>query len=38
MENQIEIFKTNDNQTEIIVQFENETVWLSQGQMAALFM
>ncbi|MCW2119394.1 RhuM family protein [Flavobacterium sp. 7A] len=38
MDNQIEIFKTLDNQTEIKVQFENETVWLSQGQMAALFM
>jgi prophage maintenance system killer protein len=38
MANQIEIFKTLDNQTEIKVHFENETVWLSQGQMATLFM
>jgi prophage maintenance system killer protein len=37
MDNQIEIFKTNDNQTEIIVQFENETVWLTQDQLVLLF-
>lgn len=37
MENQIEIFKTNDNQTEITVQFENETVWLTQDQLVLLF-
>jgi prophage maintenance system killer protein len=37
MENQIEIFKTLDNQTEIIVQFENETVWLTQDQLVLLF-
>ncbi|MCW2119396.1 death-on-curing protein [Flavobacterium sp. 7A] len=37
MDNQIEIFKTNDNQTEIIVQFENGTVWLTQDQLVLLF-
>ena len=37
MENQIEIFKTADNRTEISVQFEEETVWLTQKQMAELF-
>ncbi|WP_281226391.1 RhuM family protein [Flavobacterium aquiphilum] len=37
MGNQIEIYKTSDNSTEIQVQFENETVWLSQRQMADLF-
>jgi prophage maintenance system killer protein len=37
MENKIEIFKTGDNQTEIQVQFEDETVWLTQKQMADLF-
>ena len=35
--NQIEIYQTNDNQTEIQVRLENETVWLSQKQMALLF-
>ncbi len=37
MENQIEIFKTNDNQTEVRVRFDVETVWLSQKQMSELF-
>ncbi len=37
MENQIEIFKTRDNQTEVQVLFEQETVWLSQKQMSELF-
>ncbi len=37
MENQIEIFKTKDNQTEIQVLFDQDTVWLSQIQMASLF-
>lgn len=36
-QNKIEIFKTPDNQTEIKVQFEEETVWLSQKQMSELF-
>jgi prophage maintenance system killer protein len=33
----IEIFQTEDGQTEINVKFDNETVWLSQKQMAQLF-
>ena len=37
MENQIEIFKTNDDQTIVQVRFENNTVWLNQKQMAELF-
>jgi len=37
MENKIEIYKTPDNQTEILVQFEKDTIWLSQLQMAELF-
>ncbi|MBK6904242.1 MAG: virulence RhuM family protein [Saprospirales bacterium] len=37
MENQIEIFQTRDNQTQIKVRFEAETVWLSQKMMAELF-
>lgn len=35
--NQIEIYKAQDGQTQIEVQFENETVWLTQKQMAELF-
>ena len=35
--NQIEIYQTKDNQTEIQVRLDNETVWLSQKQMAMLF-
>ena len=37
MENGIEIFKSKDNQIELIVKLEKETVWLSQEQMAMLF-
>ena len=37
LQNKIEIFKSNDNKTEIKVQLEQETVWLSQKQMAVLF-
>lgn len=33
----IEIYKINDNLTEIKVQFDNETVWLNQKQMSVLF-
>lgn len=33
----IEIYKNIDNQTEINVQFDNETVWLNQHQLAELF-
>ena len=35
--NEIEIYQTSDKQTEIQVRFEEETVWLSQKQMADLF-
>ncbi len=37
MENQIEIFKTKDNQTEVKVRFEQETVWLDAHMIASLF-
>ena len=37
MENKVEIYKTADNQTEIKVQFDADTVWLNQKQMAELF-
>lgn len=35
--NEIEIDKTQDNQTEIEVQFDGELVWLNRVQMASLF-
>lgn len=35
--NKIVIYKTQDKKTEIEVQFEGDTVWLNQMQMAALF-
>ena len=35
--NQIIIYQTDDNQTQIDVRLENETVWLTQAQMAELF-
>ncbi len=34
---EIIIYKTSYKQTEIEVQFEDETVWLTQNQMATLF-
>lgn len=34
---EIEIYKTSDNQTEIEVRFDGETVWLNQYQLAELF-
>ncbi len=37
MENQIDIFQTLDNQTEILVRFDSDTVWLTQNQMIELF-
>lgn len=37
IENQIIIYKTEDGVTKIDVRLENETVWLSQMQMAELF-
>lgn len=36
-QNQIEIYQANDGTTQINVQFEQDTVWLTQAQMAALF-
>ena len=35
--NEIEIYKDKDNQTQIEVKFEEETVWLNQSQLAGLF-
>lgn len=35
--NEIVIYKTSDNKTQIEVKFENETVWLTQQQMSMLF-
>ncbi len=37
MENQIEIYQSSDGQTEIAVKFTNDTIWLTQRQMAVLF-
>jgi hypothetical protein len=34
---EIEIYKTKDSHIEVRVMFEQETVWLSQKQMAELF-
>jgi hypothetical protein len=34
---QIHIYQTTDNQTAIEVQFDNQTVWLTQAQMVTLF-
>ena len=36
-ENKIVIYQTEDGQTQIDVRLENETVWLTQAQMAELF-
>ena len=36
-ENKIIIYQTEDGQTQIDVRLENETVWLTQAQMAELF-
>ncbi len=36
MENKIEIFNTSSG-TEVVVQLENETVWLNRQQLAILF-
>lgn len=35
--NEIEIYKGKDNQTQIEVKFEEDTVWLNQAQLAVLF-
>jgi len=37
MENKIEIYKIADRETQINVRFEQDTVWLTQQQMASLF-
>lgn len=37
VENQIEIYQASDGQTQIEVKFKEDTVWLSQKQMAELF-
>jgi len=34
---EIAFYKTKDNKTQIEVSIENETVWLTQQQMAELF-
>ncbi len=36
-QNKIEIFKSTNNQTEIKVQFDKETVWPNRSQLALLF-
>ena len=36
-QNQILIYQTEDGQTQVYVRMENETVWLTQAQMAELF-
>jgi len=35
--NQIEIYKSKDNQTQVEVRFDEDTVWLSQAQLVDLF-
>ena len=37
MKNQIEIYQTLDHSIKITVRFENDSVWLSQQQLAILF-
>src|SRR4030042_6080846 len=37
MENKIEIYKIADQETQIEVRFEQDTVWLTQQQMSSLF-
>ena len=37
MDSQILIYQTENGQTKIETRLENETVWLTQAQMAALF-
>ncbi len=34
---EIKIFQAKDNQIEVSVQFDNETVWLNRNQLATLF-
>ena len=37
MNNEILIYQTEDGQTQVDVRMENDTVWLTQAQMACLF-
>ena len=37
MQNQIEIFQGENNEINVEVKFEEDTVWLSQRQMSELF-
>lgn len=37
MENKIEIYKSQDNQIELLVQMDTDTVWLTQEQIVTLF-
>jgi hypothetical protein len=37
MESQILLYQTEDGETKIQTRLENETVWLTQAQMAELF-
>ncbi len=36
-DNKIIIYQTEDGQTQIDVRLENDTVWLTQAQMAELY-
>lgn len=37
MNNSIEIYRSQDGSVQLNVKLENETVWLTQSQMAELF-
>ena len=37
MENKVEIYKSEDNQIELQVQMDADTVWLTQEQLVLLF-
>lgn len=37
VQNQIKIFQAKDNQVEVSVMLDNETVWLNRNQLATLF-
>lgn len=37
LDNKIIIYQTDDGKTQLDVNLENETVWLTQAQMAELF-
>nr|WP_245872560.1 hypothetical protein [Avibacterium endocarditidis] len=37
MQNQIEIYQSQDGSTQVEVQFNQDTVWLSLQQMADIF-